>query len=278
MTWSVLVASCCDVWLRHVQIKLYEPAILIVGTRGRSLGGFQGLLPGSISKWCLQCSPVPVIVVRPDTERKRIKNKRLNDPTRHGYRDILDKSGLEGGHVLDPSHRNSMIGDPIGDSQAASDAEAAAVAEAIGYKPIEYKGSPLTKVDTTRSDVTSASAYSGRDTSPEDVRSPARVMKSPELRDIDSPELSEGYSDEDAGEESEAEGPLREDADQGQHEPRDGYGTSRQSSVSGTGGLYNPSLTENMRPGASALSALDALVGSGDEGKSKPKRKLARPP
>ncbi|KAF2097582.1 adenine nucleotide alpha hydrolases-like protein, partial [Rhizodiscina lignyota] len=88
-------------------IKIYEPAILIVGTRGRSLGGFQGLLPGSVSKWVLQHSPVPVIVVRPNSKRAKGKRKRLQDPTRTGYRDLLDKSSQGGGHLLDFAHRNS---------------------------------------------------------------------------------------------------------------------------------------------------------------------------
>ncbi|KAF1812808.1 hypothetical protein P152DRAFT_378087, partial [Eremomyces bilateralis CBS 781.70] len=73
-------------------IKLYEPAILIVGTRGRSLGGIQGLLPGSISKYCLQHSPVPVIVVRPNSKRAKNKQKRLHDPSRQSYRDLVYKS------------------------------------------------------------------------------------------------------------------------------------------------------------------------------------------
>ncbi|KAF2084798.1 adenine nucleotide alpha hydrolases-like protein, partial [Saccharata proteae CBS 121410] len=73
-------------------INLYEPAMLVVGTRGRSLGGFQGLMPGSVSKYCLQHSPVPVIVVRPNAQRAKTKKKRLQDPSRGGYRDLLDKS------------------------------------------------------------------------------------------------------------------------------------------------------------------------------------------
>ncbi|KAK4940875.1 hypothetical protein LTR66_014873, partial [Elasticomyces elasticus] len=77
--------------IQHM-IRIYEPAILIVGTRGRSLGGFQGLLPGSVSKYCLQHSPVPVIVVRPSSKRDKKKRKRLRDPRRGGYRDILDKT------------------------------------------------------------------------------------------------------------------------------------------------------------------------------------------
>ncbi|KAF2488026.1 hypothetical protein BDY17DRAFT_237776, partial [Neohortaea acidophila] len=74
-------------------IRIYEPAMLVVGTRGRSLTGYQGLLSsGSVSKYCLQYSPVPVIVVRPSSKREAKKKKRLKDPDRMGYRDILDKS------------------------------------------------------------------------------------------------------------------------------------------------------------------------------------------
>ncbi|KAF2859920.1 hypothetical protein K470DRAFT_218278, partial [Piedraia hortae CBS 480.64] len=74
-------------------IRIYEPAILVVGTRGRSLTGYQGLLTsGSISKYCLQYSPVPVIVVRPSKKRDAKKRKRLLNRDRQGYRDILDKT------------------------------------------------------------------------------------------------------------------------------------------------------------------------------------------
>jgi len=77
-----------------VQIHIYEPVILIVGTRGRSLGGLQGLLPGSVSKYCLQHSPVPVIVVRPSSKRDKKKAKRRADPGRRVYQDILQQSNL----------------------------------------------------------------------------------------------------------------------------------------------------------------------------------------
>ncbi|KAF2718808.1 adenine nucleotide alpha hydrolases-like protein, partial [Polychaeton citri CBS 116435] len=74
-------------------IRIYEPAMLVVGTRGRSLTGYSGLLSsGSVSKYCLQHSPVPVIVVRPSSKREKKKRKRLRDPSRTGYRDILDKA------------------------------------------------------------------------------------------------------------------------------------------------------------------------------------------
>ncbi|KAF3907360.1 hypothetical protein AA313_de0207586 [Arthrobotrys entomopaga] len=86
-------------------INLYEPVMLIVGTRGRSLGGFQGLLPGSVSKYCLQHSPVPVIVVRPNEKRERKKRKRQDNPARRTYMDIMNKNPLLS--TIDMMHSNS---------------------------------------------------------------------------------------------------------------------------------------------------------------------------
>lgn len=165
------------------QIEFYEPAILIVGTRGRSLGGFQGLLPGSVSKFCLQNSPVPVIVVRPNMQRARGKRKRAQDPTRRGYKDILDKAGIDG-HLLDASNRNST--DKLGgqmEERHASDDESAAVLKAVGVK-LEHvaRGSPLVRVESAATDATSA-------TSP-DSEDGVRLIKSPETQALDSPELS----------------------------------------------------------------------------------------
>ncbi|KAF2191313.1 adenine nucleotide alpha hydrolases-like protein [Zopfia rhizophila CBS 207.26] len=184
-------------------INLYEPAILVVGTRGRSLGGFQGLLPGSVSKYCLQHSPVPVIVVRPSSKRDKARVKRAQDPARHGYKDILEKSGPQGGHILDVSHRNSYIAEE--EIQPASDDEAAAVAAAIGYKQT-LDASPLAQVQTVTPDVDEntlqsvVSGDAGFVSAMEDLRSPGVVMKSPELQNLDSPELSElSSSDDDQG-------------------------------------------------------------------------------
>ncbi|CAO3591083.1 unnamed protein product [Absidia cylindrospora] len=54
-------------------ISMYQPSLLIVGTRG--LSEFQGMLLGSISKYCLQHSSIPVVVVRPqDSVRKQLRN------------------------------------------------------------------------------------------------------------------------------------------------------------------------------------------------------------
>ncbi len=96
--------------------------MLIVGTRGRSLGGVQGLLPGSVSKWCLQSSPIPVIVVRPETKKLK-KKRKLTNSTRPKYNTILEQQ--YGSSVLDKTQHNSAL--PL-----ATDDEAAAVAKAIG--------------------------------------------------------------------------------------------------------------------------------------------------
>ena len=86
--------------LTDAQIEIYSPDSLIVGTRGRD-GAIGGLLPGSMSKspppqkrstnnrYCLQHSPVPVIVVHPSQRRLHRKHKREKDPDRQSYIHLL---------------------------------------------------------------------------------------------------------------------------------------------------------------------------------------------
>lgn len=113
----------------------------------------QGLLPGSVSKYCLQQSPIPVIVVRPSAKRAHKKKKRLQDPTRASYGNILSQAQSRGGNtVLDKKPiRNSVAPLP-----EATDQEAAAVARAIGlpkdYKKGHYRGGSLNRVMSARSD------------------------------------------------------------------------------------------------------------------------------
>ncbi|KAH9877096.1 hypothetical protein IAQ61_002459 [Plenodomus lingam] len=170
-------------------INLYEPAILVVGTRGKSLGGFQGLLPGSVSKYCLQHSPVPVIVVRPTTKRDKARNKRANDPDRQGYRDILAKS--ESLYDVN-SPRNSFF---------ANEEEASAVPGAATTPKPTTETHPLAQVARAR-DSSDDEAENGASALPEDPKSPGFLMKSPHLQNLDSPELSDASSfsdEEDAG-------------------------------------------------------------------------------
>ncbi|KAL7945822.1 hypothetical protein V8C42DRAFT_352814 [Trichoderma barbatum] len=88
-------------------IQLYQPAMLIVGTRGRSLGGIQGLVNNrnSFSKYCLQYSPIPVVVVRPTEKRNKKKAKRTNDNTRQTYVSML--AATHGKHEADSEASSS---------------------------------------------------------------------------------------------------------------------------------------------------------------------------
>lgn len=177
-------------------IKIYEPAMLVVGTRGRSLTGYQGLLSsGSVSKYCLQYSPVPVIVVRPSSKRESKKKKRLRDPERRGYRDILDKSEDaprgRGGHLLDERNRMSVMGGPLGmlEDQGDPDEEARRVAEAIGYRNQLRQQGP-----GSRGSSLSRTATNTSHPDDEPVTSPnptERVLRSPELGYMDSDEEDE---------------------------------------------------------------------------------------
>ncbi|KAG0369723.1 hypothetical protein BC939DRAFT_441661 [Gamsiella multidivaricata] len=58
--------------IQHM-IKMYEPDMLVVGTRGRNT--VKGFLLGSVSRYCLNHSPVPVTVVRPASKLIKSKTK-----------------------------------------------------------------------------------------------------------------------------------------------------------------------------------------------------------
>ena len=179
--------------------------MLIVGTRGRSLGGFQGLVSNrnSFSKWCLQYSPIPVVVVRPTEKRMKKKKKRDADPTRQDYARILKESGLDE-HETGSGSKNSIF-----EITNTPDVEAHAVAAALGLpgqfdptlKPFYADGSkPLKKVESEKSDVTSVSQGSlSSDSRPS---SPGMVMKSPKGGRLESPNMSgeESSDDDEEGE------------------------------------------------------------------------------
>ncbi|KAL4923075.1 universal stress protein [Aspergillus undulatus] len=127
-------------------IKIYEPAVLVVGTRGKNLSGVQGLLPGSVSKYCLQRSPIPVIVVKPTIKREKKKKKRMADPTRRSYNNILQLSEQRGSHIFSaPSSRNSSVS-KLPDEEAA-------VAAALGIPPQNYTNSRNSLSASDRSSV-----------------------------------------------------------------------------------------------------------------------------
>ncbi|KAK3295786.1 uncharacterized protein B0H64DRAFT_154554 [Chaetomium fimeti] len=109
-------------------LGIYNPSMLVVGTKGRTLGGFQGLMNArnSFSKYCLQYSPIPVVVVRPDDKRLKKKEKRSQDPSRQSYAAMLAYNS--GRHEAD-SEASSVYEFEKGISP---DEEAHRVAAAIG--------------------------------------------------------------------------------------------------------------------------------------------------
>lgn len=78
-------------------IALYRPDAVVVGTRGQrsmiqSWGaafGAHGM--GSVSRYCLSHSPVPVIVVRPERKVRKAMEKRRANPKRGKHFDELQK-------------------------------------------------------------------------------------------------------------------------------------------------------------------------------------------
>jgi hypothetical protein len=173
--------------------------VLIVGTRGRSLGGVQGLLPGSVSKYCLQQSPIPVIVVRPSQKREKKKQKRLADPTRKSYNRILRLSEARGSRLFD-----TMTDSANSSTSKLPEDEAAAVARAIGLptsgsqldlpsrlgtrESSIREGSEIEDDDSARRTSTSSMLYNPvfpiSEASSVAVRSPSPPAHSPEPSDF----------------------------------------------------------------------------------------------
>lgn len=175
--------------------------MLVVGTRGRSLGGFQALMTisNSFSKWCLQYSPIPVVVVRPTEKRTKKKKKRDADPSRQDYIRILKDSGLE------IHETESQSKDTYFEETNAPDVEAHAVAAALGlparFDPtltpmILDTSRALRKIDSTASDTTYKSSVSP-DSRPS---SPSMVMKSPKIRQDSMSGQEESSDSDDEGE------------------------------------------------------------------------------
>ncbi|KPI42362.1 Universal stress protein A family protein C25B2.10 [Cyphellophora attinorum] len=110
----------------------------------------------AISAYCLQHSPVPVIVVRPSSKRMKKKMKRQQESGRSLYTTLTQQAAQTGGrHLRD----NSIVESP---PTAATDQEAEAVAKAISQgrrkggilKNYNY-GGPLQRVTSNPSDVAS---------------------------------------------------------------------------------------------------------------------------
>lgn len=174
-------------WLTVLtQIHMYSPAMLIVGTRGRSLGGFQGLVNtrNSFSKYCLQYSPVPVVVVRPTEKRVKKKTKRANDSSRQTYVSML--AATQGKHEADSEASSTYELE----TKISADEEAHQVARAIGL-PASF--------DPTIKPIDPGLLFNSRSPGPasinqlDDVPEDQRVVKEPSNTTADSDDEEDDY-------------------------------------------------------------------------------------
>ena len=108
--------------------------MLVVGTKGKSKQGMQGVwnTRNSFSKYCLEKSAVPVVVVRPKDVREKKKSKRAKDPTRTTYAQMLAASN--GVHESDFLDDEAVLEKA---TQLSSMEEASLVAKALSL-PAEY--------------------------------------------------------------------------------------------------------------------------------------------
>jgi hypothetical protein len=108
----------------------------------------QGLLPGSVSKYCLQSSPVPVIVVRPSSKRMKKKKKRQAETGRSLYSSMVQEAQTTGGRHLYDKNAADLA------AVKATQQEADAVAKAIGppKRGILKYGGPLARVTSNKSE------------------------------------------------------------------------------------------------------------------------------
>ncbi|KAI5480718.1 Usp (universal stress protein) family protein [Pseudohyphozyma bogoriensis] len=73
----------------HRIIEIYKPDSLIVGTRGLPDSIWKSAMMGSISRYCVAKSPVPVVVVRPEGKVRESLSRRIQDPKRRSYVSLL---------------------------------------------------------------------------------------------------------------------------------------------------------------------------------------------
>jgi hypothetical protein len=162
----------------------------------------QGLLPGSVSKYCLQQSPIPVIVVRPSVKREKKKKKRLADPNRRSYNHILQLSEKRGSGLFDPAVSSESNIDKLPAEEAAAVAEAVGLPRRFRHNLSDSKLSSLSKEGKELS--SKGNDEHEHDGAADPLKSPASVdtenavvLKSPIPGDLDSPSESESEDDAD---------------------------------------------------------------------------------
>ncbi|WFD18006.1 hypothetical protein MCAP1_000218 [Malassezia caprae] len=79
-------------------VRMYRPQSLTIGTRGKQVSALQKMLGstplGNLSKSLIWQSPVPVIIVRPEDRIQKHLFKRLADPRRQEYMQLVQNDKL----------------------------------------------------------------------------------------------------------------------------------------------------------------------------------------
>ncbi|KAI7899512.1 uncharacterized protein BX663DRAFT_554918 [Cokeromyces recurvatus] len=93
-------------------ISIYQPSMLIVGTRGMS--ELKGMFINSISRYCLQHSPVPVVIVQPEERVKKQHQKKTTKNRLSGmFRSISNHSGSSDSSSTESSSSSSDDDDEV---------------------------------------------------------------------------------------------------------------------------------------------------------------------
>ncbi|KAL8964367.1 MAG: hypothetical protein Q9183_004500 [Haloplaca sp. 2 TL-2023] len=185
----------------------------------------QSFVTGSVSRYCLQNSPVPCIVVRPTRKRIARRQKRALDEKRQNYQNVLDRSGGRGitsGELAD------------GGMKEATEQEARAVAAAIGIprslrdlpglrRPVattpgdDSEGAPLARTQSGKSAYASSMGESPSPTG-------AFVVSEGNSPEMDPLELSDEGEDEavdDGGDEDEGGKVIEEEEEEEEEEGKE---------------------------------------------------------
>ncbi|GAA5903008.1 hypothetical protein JCM8208_000428 [Rhodotorula glutinis] len=127
----------------HRMIEIYKPDSLIVGTRGRPDSLFKSAFMGSISRWAVARSPVPVVVVRPDAKVREALERRLQDHKRgRSYVSLLTEE--ERRRFLPPT--TNALSTTTTRTATSSTAGSAGGSSGSGLGPLT--GSPLERIVT----------------------------------------------------------------------------------------------------------------------------------
>lgn len=77
-------------------VRIYRPESLTIGTRGKQVSALEKMLGatplGNMSKALIWQCPVPVIIVRPEDRVRKHLSKRLADPRRREYSELMQRN------------------------------------------------------------------------------------------------------------------------------------------------------------------------------------------